>query len=107
MRPEGPPPLPLPAQLARLFVSNIRVSPLARLRGRGSGAILDSVQLPSPSPLPPFMAPPDSAPAPGARAQPRRAMPESGALRPAPRRRPPVPASPGSPGRSLRRLQRP
>lgn len=106
-RPEGPPPLPLPAQLARLFVSNIRVSPLARLRGRGSGAILDSVQLPSPHPSPPFMAPPDSAPAPGARAQPRRAMPESGAPRPAPRRRPPAPASPQSPGRSLRRPQRP
>lgn len=51
---EGPPPLPLPlpAQLARLFVSNIRVSPLARLRGRGSGAILDSVQIPSPTPPP-------------------------------------------------------
>ena len=106
-RPEGPPPLPLPSQLARLFVSNIRVSPLARLRGRGSGAILDSVQLPSPPPLPPFMAPPDSAPVPGARAQPRRAMPESGAPRPAPRRRPPAPASSQSPGRSLRRPQRP
>lgn len=104
-RPEGPPPLPLPAQLARLFVSNIRVSPLARLRGHRSGAILDSVQLPSPTP--PFMAPPDSAPAPGARAQPRCAMPASGAPWPAPRRRPPAPASPHSPGRTARRPQRP
>lgn len=104
-RPEGPPPLPLPAQLARLFVSNIRVSPLARLRGHRSGAILDSVQLPSPTP--PFMAPPDSAPAPGARAQPRCAMPASGAPWPAPRRRPPAPASPHSPGRTVRRPQRP
>ncbi|KAG8521557.1 Activin receptor type-2B [Galemys pyrenaicus] len=51
-RSEGPPPLPLPALLARLFVSYIRVSPLARLRGPGSGAILDSVQLPSPHPSP-------------------------------------------------------
>lgn len=48
----GPASHPLPSQLARLFVSNIRVSPLARLRGRGSGAILDSVQLPSPHPSP-------------------------------------------------------
>lgn len=110
-RPQGPPPLPLPA---RLFVSNIRVSPLARLRGRSSGAILDSVQLPSPSPSPTppplFMAPPDSAPAPRARAQPRCAMPESGAPRPVAhhrRRRPPVLASSRSPDRSLRRPQRP
>lgn len=47
--PASPPP-PRPAR--RLFVSNIRVSPLARLRGRGSGAILDLVQLPSPHPSP-------------------------------------------------------
>lgn len=47
--PASPPP-PRPAH--RLFVSNIRVSPLARLRGRGSGAILDAVQLPSPRPSP-------------------------------------------------------
>lgn len=47
--PASPPP-PRPAR--RLFVSNIRVSPLAGLRGRGSGAILDAVQLPSPHPSP-------------------------------------------------------
>lgn len=47
--PASPPP-PRPAR--RLFVSNIRVSPLAGLRGRGSGAILDAVQLPSPRPSP-------------------------------------------------------
>ena len=105
-RPEGPPPPPpLPAR-PPLCIQHpgfpAGSAPRPRLRSHfGLGSA------PLPPPLPPFMAPPDSAPAPRARAQPRRAMPESGAPRPAPRRRPPAPASPRSPGRSLRRPQWP